>query len=75
MLENQLSEGEKARFRKTILGKGVDDRTVAIEGGVRSIQEWGEQVIIRTRELTAESTSTAASSVPTSITMPEALDN
>ncbi|PGH16138.1 hypothetical protein AJ79_01905 [Helicocarpus griseus UAMH5409] len=57
--------GEESRYQGTVLGKSGEVHPIVIEGGAQSIKAWGMQV--RSREASAESVSSAMSSVPSSL--------
>ncbi|KAK2796190.1 hypothetical protein FQN52_000168 [Onygenales sp. PD_12] len=57
--------GEESRYQGTVLGKSGEVHPIVIEGGAQSIKAWGVQV--RSRETSAESVSSAMSSVPSSL--------
>ncbi|KAL1964816.1 hypothetical protein VTN77DRAFT_6318 [Rasamsonia byssochlamydoides] len=65
--------GEESRYAGTVLGKDGDQHPIIIEGGAASsIRDWGMQ--IRAREPSAESVSSAMSSVPSSLSDAEGMD-
>ncbi|KAJ5273628.1 hypothetical protein N7478_008753 [Penicillium angulare] len=53
--------GEESRYAGTVLGKGAEEHPIVIEGGVPSIQEWGQQVRSRAPASPASDTSGVSS--------------
>ncbi|PGH08473.1 hypothetical protein AJ80_07872 [Polytolypa hystricis UAMH7299] len=60
--------GEESRYQGTVLGKSAEQHQIIIEGGPESIKDWGMQ--IRSRETSAETVSSAMSSVPSDLSEP-----
>lgn len=62
--------GEESRYAGTVLGKDAEEHPIVIEGGsASSIGEWASQV--KTREPFDDSSSSAISSVPSSLSSGE----
>lgn len=65
--------GEESRYAGTVLGRSAEEHPVAIEGGVPSLQEWGQQVRSRMTCAT-ERGSSGVSSAPSNPPDPEGMD-